>query len=335
MPLTIQPLSLTPEQRRSAARVNQTLQAMPRFKPDGWRFRLGMRVNGPASRVVGRVSALAMRRRGVTVSTLTLPTPDGPVPVRLLIPAEKPCTLVIDLHGGGWVLGSAALNDPLTQHLAEAGFAVASVDYRLLDQARRVTFHDQVADCVAALRWAADEGRTRFGVEQVFVTGESAGAHLAALALLKLRQAGETRLALPIFVQGVFDLSGTPSVHAADARTLLFDGPNLAGGLRQIAPDRDGEALRSPDLSPLYADLSGMPPALFIAGELDPLRDDSILMATAWSAHADTTLLDVPTAAHGFQHFGGPAVGLAQAVIRDWITGHIKPDRVSVDNANR
>ncbi|WP_428150276.1 alpha/beta hydrolase [Brevundimonas sp.] len=331
MPLTIQTLSLTPEQHRAAARVNQTLQAMPRFKPEGWRFRLGMQLNAPASRVVGQLSAMTLKRRGVTVSTLSLPTADAPVPLRLLIPAEPPRALVIDLHGGGWVLGSAALNDPLTRHLVEAGFAVASVDYRLLDEARRVTFHDQVADCAAALRWAVDEGRTRFGVWDLFVIGESAGAHLAALAVLKLRDGGGARLPLPIFVQGAFDLSGTPSVHAADARTLLFDGPNLAAGLRQIAPERDEAALRSPDLSPLHADLTGMPPALFIAGELDPLQDDTRLMARAWSTQADATLLEVPAAAHGFQHFGGPTVALAQAFIRDWIEAHLTPNSVYVD----
>lgn len=335
MSLTIQTLCLTPEQHRAASRVNQTLQAMPRFKTDGWRFRVSMRANGPAGRVMGRLSAMALRRRGVTVSELTLPTAGGPVPLRLLAPAGGARALVVDVHGGGWVLGSAALNDPLTRHLAEAGFAVASVDYRLLDEARRVTFHDQVADCAAALRWAIDEGRPRFDVDQVFVTGESAGAHLAALSLLKLRDAGETRLPVPIFVQGAFDLSGSPSVHAADARTLLFDGPNLAGALRQIAPDRDDDALRSPDLSPLHADLTGMPPALFIAGEMDPLRDDSLLMAKAWSAHADATLLDVQTAAHGFQHFGGPTVALAQVAMRDWIETRLTLPPVSVDNTNR
>ncbi len=334
MSLTIETLALTPEQHRAASRANRTLQAMPRFKPDGWSFRLGMRLNAPASRAAGRLSAMTLKRRGVAVSTLHLPTADGPVPLRLLTPAEPARALVIDLHGGGWVLGSAALNDPLTRHLAEAGLAVASADYRLLDQARRVTFQDQVADCAAALRWAIDEGRTRFGVEPVFVIGESAGAHLAALALLRLRDQGDTRLPSPIFVQGAFDLSGTPSVHAADARTLLFDGPNLAAGLRQISPERDEAALRSPDLSPLHADLSGMAPALFIAGDLDPLRDDSRLMAQAWSAHAVTTLLEVPTAPHGFQHFGAPTAALAQAFIRRWIDGRIAADRVSVDKPN-
>ncbi len=304
---------------------------MPRFKPEGWRFRLGMQLNAPAGRAVGRLSALTLKGRGISVSILHLPTADGPVSQRLLTPTEPPRALIIDLHGGGWVLGSAALNDPLTRHLAEAGLAVASVDYRLLDRARRVTFHDQVADCAAALRWAIVEGRARFGVEQVFVIGESAGAHLAALALLKLRNDGETRLPLPIFVQGAFDLSGSPSVHAADARTLLFDGPNLAAGLRQIAPDRDEAALRSPDLSPLYADLSGMPPALFVAGELDPLQDDSRLMAQAWSKEADTILLEVPAAAHGFQHFGGPTVALSQTFIRQWIDAQLTATSVSVD----
>ena len=71
--------------------------------------------------------------------------------------------------------------------------------------------HDAVEDCSAALRWALDEGARRFATDKIFVIGESAGAHLAALALLALRDRdGGVLPAGCIFVQGVFDLSATP-----------------------------------------------------------------------------------------------------------------------------
>lgn len=335
MPLTRHTLPLTPAELKAARRVNAVMAVAPRLKISGWRLAVGTRLNALASRASGRVSAARLGRKGITVSSLTLQTPDGPVALRILEPAERPRGIVVDLHGGGWVVGSAALNDRLTAHFVQAGFVVVSVDYRLLTQGLEDSLVDAVADCAQAIRWARTEGRARFGAETVLVIGESAGAHLGALAMLKLRDAGEPDLPPCAFVQGVFDLSGTPSVRAATPRTLLFDGPNLRRDLARLAPDRDEAGLRSPDLSPLYADLSGMPAALFVIGEEDPLRDDSLLMAEAWSEHAPATLLDVPTAPHGFQHFASTTARAAQGFILRWLEARIKSEPVSVDNANR
>jgi acetyl esterase/lipase len=332
MPLTLRTVSLTPAQTRAARRTNAVMAAAPRLKPGGWRMRLGVRLNPFAGRVSGQFCALGLKRRGVTVSATTVGSPGQPVTLRILAPEGPPRALIIDFHGGGWVIGSAALNDPLNGHFAEAGFVVASVDYRLLDEGRQVAMADAVDDCMTALRWAMGEGRARFGVDQVFLIGESAGAHLGALALLRLRDDGEDRLPPCIFVQGVFDLSATPSARAAGRDTLLFDGPNLPRDLGLLTPGLDETGRRRPDLSPLYADLHGAPPALFVMGELDPLRDDSILMAEAWGRHGSAVLLDVPTAPHGFQHFGSPTAALTQAAIRDWIAATAGFAPVSVEN---
>ena len=335
MPLTFRTLPLTPAQTRAARRTNAVMAIAPRLKLGGWRLQLGVRLNPIAARAAGRLSAASLKRRGVTVSSTSIGPATQPIPLRILEPSTPPHALIVDLHGGGWVIGSAALNDPLTGHFAEAGLAVASVDYRLLDEVRQVWMPDAVEDCVTALRWALNEGRARFGVDDVFLIGESAGAHLAALALLKLRDEGATHLPACIFVQGVFDLSGTPSVRAAGPEALLFDGPNLTRDLGLLTPGLDEAGRRQHELSPLYADLRGLPPALFVMGEADPLRDDSILMAEAWGRHNTAVLLDVPTAPHGFQHFGAPTAALAQAVIRDWIFENADGVRVSVDNPNR
>lgn len=319
MSLNIRTLTLTPAQARAARRINAGMALAPRLKIDGWRLALGLRLNGVVSHTAGKVTAAVLKRRGVTVSAFSISSDQGSLSARLLEPASSPGALVVDLHGGGWVIGSAALNDRLTGHLAAAGMVVASIDYRLLDEVRGVWIADAVNDCTAALRWAVDEGVRQFNVDKVFIIGESAGAHLAALAMLQLRTDEVARLAGCIFVQGVFDLSGTPMVRAAGADTLLFDGPNLHRDLGRLTPDRDENGRRKPDVSPLYADLKGMPPALFVMGEDDPFRDDSRLMAEAWGRATQATLLDVPTAPHGFQHFGAPTAGLAQAVIRSWI----------------
>ncbi|NBW08156.1 MAG: alpha/beta hydrolase [Caulobacteraceae bacterium] len=334
MPLTVHTLPLTPAQEKAARRVNATMAVAPRLKPDGWRLRLGQRLMPIADPALGRLGAMVLKRRGVRVSAFNIDAVH-PVPVRLLEPSTPPRALLVDFHGGGWVVGSAALNDRLTGHFAEAGLAVASVDYRLLDDIRQIWMPDAVEDCATALRWAIHDRRKRFGVDSVFLIGESAGAHLAALALLKLRDEGETRLPACIFVQGVFDLSGTPSARTAGPETLLFDGPNLSRDLGRLTPGLDEAGRRAPALSPLHADLSGLPPALFIAGELDPFRDDSLLMAEAWGRHAPVDLLDVPTAPHGFQHFGAPTAALAQAFMRRWIDQTAAREPVSVENPYR
>jgi acetyl esterase/lipase len=335
MSLTVLTLPLTSAQVRAARRTNAAMAVAPRLKPGGWRLQLGMRLNPIAGRAVGRIGALTLRRRGVSVSSLAIGGAAHPIPLRILEPATAPRALLIDFHGGGWVIGSAALNDGLTGHFAQAGLAIASVDYRLLDDVKQIWMPHAVEDCATALRWAVGEGRESFGVDHVFLIGESAGAHLAALALLKLRDEGETRLPACIFVQGVFDLAGTPSARTAGPETLLFDGPNLPRDLGRLTPGLDEAGRRGPDLSPLHADLTGLPPALFVMGELDAFRDDSVLMAEAWARHAPAVLLDVPTAPHGFQHFGAPTAALAQAFMRRWIDETADLEPVSVENPNR
>lgn len=333
MALTTHTLALTPAQEKAALRVNAALSLAPRLKTNGWRLAVGQRLNGHVADVAGAVTGAVLKRRGVTVSTLILDGPAGPLPLRLLEPPGPAKGLAVDFHGGGWVVGGAALNDRLTGPYAEAGWAVASVDYRLLDEVRGVWMPDAVADCAAALRWALTEGARRFG-GPVFAVGESAGAHLAALATLKLRDEGRLDgLTGLVFVQGVFDLSAGPDVRAAGPETLLFDGPHLARDLGRLTPGLDEAARRSPDLSPLYADLSGLPPALFVAGERDPFRDDSRRMAGRWAEGSEATLLDVPTAPHGFQHFGAPTAALAQAFVRDWMEGKRPQTPLSVENA--
>ena len=336
MSLTVQTLPLTPAQTRAGRRVNAALALSPRLKPAGWRLALGQRLNGAVSNAAGAITEAALKRRGVRLSAIKISGPDGALDVRLLEPSGPARALVVDLHGGGWVVGSAALNDRLTGHFAEAGFAVASIDYRLLDEVRGIWMPDAVADCVAALRWALDEGARRVGADEVFVIGESAGAHLAALALLSLRDQGcAPRLAGAVFVQGVFDLSGTPSARSAGPDALLFDGPHLTRDLGRLTPGRDEAARKQPDVSPLYADLSGMPPALFVLGDIDPFQDDSRLMAEEWAEVAWSTRLDVPGAPHGFQHFGAPTAALAQAFIRNWIAAQLGNEPLSVENTNR
>lgn len=321
MPAVVRRLELTASERRAAARINAALALMPRLKPDGWRLQVGQWANTTFGGAAQTVTAAWLRRRGVRVETLRIPSPDGGVPVRILYPPKPARGVVLDMHGGGWVVGSAGLNDHLNADLAaETGLAVVSVDYRLLSETRGVLLQHAIADCAAAGRWLIDNAAARFGTMDIFLCGQSAGAHLAALTAMTLRD--EHRLGAVrgcVLVYGVYDLTGTPSVRAAGRDALILNGPTLAADLARLLPDRDEAGRRLADVSPLHASMRDLPPALFIAGDLDPLRDDSVLMADAWSARAPAELIEVPLAPHGFIHFGGPVAARALTEIRLWL----------------
>jgi acetyl esterase/lipase len=103
---------------------------------------------------------------------------------------------------------------------------------------------------------------------------------------------------------GVYDLSLTPSSRSWGERSLILTTPAMHWFGRCFAGDRDLEELRAPDLSPLYADLSDLPAALFTVGDKDPLLDDSLFMAARWRAAGNEAELDIwPESAHGFTAF--------------------------------
>jgi acetyl esterase/lipase len=125
-------------------------------------------------------------------------------------------------------------------------------------------------------------------------------------------------------------LAGTPSVRAAGPETLLLDGPGMVEALRMLTPGLSDEQRRQAPLSPLYGDFAGMPPALMFVGELDPLKDDTLLIAERWP-EAEVHLL--PESAHGFIHF---PVAMASNVLvysRGWITRRLSEGVLKLQSA--
>lgn len=329
MSLVTRRLEFTAAERTVIDRINAVLAVTPRLRVDGWRLAAGQWLNARLSPAAERVTELWLSRHGVTVETLHIPNGDGAVPLRILRPPGQVRGVVLDIHGGGWVVGSAGLNDRLNAHLvAEAGLAVVSVDYRLLNEPRGVFLPDAVSDCLAAAQWLISH-TTDFQTDRLLLVGESAGGHLAALTALELKARGQLDAFLGcIFVYGAFDLTGTPSVRNAGSDTLLLNGPTMAADLARLTPGLDEDRRRQPDISPLYADLTGMPPALFIAGEIDPLVDDSRLMAAAWAEAAPAELVIAPASPHGFMHFGGPNAANVREIVRDWLDQRLASDSV-------
>jgi acetyl esterase len=230
--------------------------------------------------------------------------PDGHVPVRLYMP-EAPGgrpPLLVYLHGGGWIMGSRASYDPTCRALAVAsGVAVLSVEYRL---APEDPFPAAVDDASAALTWAAAEGHA-LGADpsRLAIGGDSAGANLAAVAARRARDAGGPELAFQLLIYPVVD-----AAHGSGTYEEFADGPGLTRETMRFCWDAylDGADPHDPDASPLQAgDLAGLPPALVVAAEIDPLRDEGEAYARALeAAGVPVELRRVPGAVHGFWRFG-------------------------------
>jgi acetyl esterase len=207
-------------------------------------------------------------------TAVTVPGRAGGIPVRL-IEAEHPRGAYLHIHGGGWTLGSADGQDSLLEEIVrETDLTVASVEYRL---APEHPFPAGPDDCEDVARWLVNrfDGRLAIG-------GESAGAHLAVLTMLRLRDAGDRQFEAANLAFGPYDLSGTPSRRLWGDRDLLLSDAVMNWFVDAFVPGRTEGERRDPALSPLYADLRDLPPALFSCGTLDPLLDDSLFMAARW-----------------------------------------------------
>jgi acetyl esterase/lipase len=224
--------------------------------------------------------------------------PGGQLDLRVFEPrAASVRAAYLHIHGGGWRRGSAYQNDAGNLRLADAnGIAVVSVEYRLAPEHPYPAGPD---DCEAAAIWLIEHAAAEFGTDRLLIGGESAGAHLSAVTLVRLRDRhGYTSFSGANLVYGIYDLAMTPSCANWGERALVISTPAVAGTLDHFVQGADR---RDPDVSPLLADLRDMPPALFSVGTLDPLLDDSLFMAARWVAAGNQAELAVyPGAFHGF-----------------------------------
>jgi acetyl esterase len=221
--------------------------------------------------------------------TITMEGPHGPIALRIIAP-ESPKGVYLHIHGGGWVLGSVDQQDQWLERFADrAGMACVSVDYRL---APEHPYPQGPDDCEAAALWIAREAKALFGTDRLIIGGESAGAHLAAVTLLRLRDRhGIMPFRAANLHAGCYDLALTPSVRRWGSEKLVLNTRDIEMFVRHFLVQ--GGDVRDPDISPLHADLRGMPPALFTVGSLDPLVDDTLFMAPRWAAAGNGAWLDV------------------------------------------
>ncbi|WP_428483269.1 alpha/beta hydrolase [Rhodopila sp.] len=214
------------------------------------------------------------------VRDILVPGPMGRLPVRTYHPAPgKSLPLVVYFHGGGWVIGDIEIADRPCRALANASqCVVASVNYRLSPETK---FPGPVDDCYAAMCWLAEHAAD-IGAEgrSVAVSGDSAGGNLAAVMALMARDRGGPVLSCQLLIYPVTaPAQGSTFASYQDNAEgyLLTRGTMMWFWEHYLASADDG---RNPYAAPLHAaDLRGLPPAMVITAEFDPLRDEGLAYA--------------------------------------------------------
>jgi acetyl esterase/lipase len=241
----------------------------------------------------------------------------GDIPLRVIRPEGAVRGVYLHIHGGGHVLGSHDGQDVMLDAIAKAaGAVVVSVGYRLAPEHPYPAGPD---DCETAAVWVAENAARELGSDRIVIGGESAGAHLSAVTILRLRDRHQlTPFRAANLVYGIYDLTFTPSVRSWGERNLVLSTPIIEWFSNHFIPDPSKRATL--DASPLRANLRGMPPALFTIGTLDPLLDDSLFMSARWAAAGARAELAVyPGGVHGFNLFPTALARTANARCQQFI----------------
>lgn len=249
----------------------------------------------------GRVPPL----RGSRIETLRIDRGGGEIGAEWVhgpgVPGGRPDSrdrVVLYLHGGGWLFGNLASHRRMISKISRAcALPVLALDYRLVPA---VTFAEEIADCVAGYRWLLEQG---VKPERIVIMGDSAGGHLTFATALRARDEGLPMPAGLVGISGVYDMStetkATHANHSADRTGAL---PALDWMMRVVlagADPADGA------VSPLHADLAGLPPTLLVVSSSEVIYCDSELLAGKLAeAGVPCTLSVWPNQLHVFQAFG-------------------------------
>ncbi|BBZ15763.1 alpha/beta hydrolase [Mycolicibacterium gadium] len=235
----------------------------------------------------------------VAVDDCAAPAPTGPVPLRIYRPtADANAPVLVYLHGGGMVMGSNHSFEPLARTLAaQSNATVVSVDYRL---APEFPAPAQFDDAFRATEWVAEHAQ-QIGadVTRLAVVGDSAGGSLAAAVALASRDRGGPAICCQVLLYPGLDRD-----MAVESISTLPDAPMLSHDdivyMHELADA--GGAPHDQFRVPAYAtDLSGLPPAIVVTAECDPIRDWGERYASRLrDAGVQTTLTRYPGAYHGF-----------------------------------
>ncbi len=232
----------------------------------------------------------------------TVPGPAGEIPVRVYRPpSEQSLPVVVYFHGGGYVIGDLETHDTICHRLAAGVPAVVvSVDYRLAPEHR---FPAAVDDCEAATAWVSARAAELGGdPARLAVAGDSGGGNLATVVARRARDTGGPPIAFQLLIYPATDSTGSTLVmeytsgYMLDLDTLMWFGNSYLSDPAQAG---------LPDASPLFVeDLTGLPPALVLTAECDPLRDQGEAYANRLrEAGAAVTTTRYEGMIHGFYGF--------------------------------
>lgn len=216
------------------------------------------------------------------VEDRTIPGPDGNVPIRIYTPqGSGPFGILVNFHGGGWVIGDLDTADSVCRSLANrASCIVVSVGYRL---APEHPYPAAAEDAYAATCWAADNAAALGGSGKLGVGGESAGGNLAAVVCQRARDENGPAIDFQLLAYPVTDHDMTRQSYADNGEGYLLERESMTWFWDLYCPDATRRA--EPAASPMRAaSLAGLPPALVVTAEFDPLRDEGMAYAAALSA---------------------------------------------------
>lgn len=294
-PLHIDPALFRPEAvSEETSRFNEIARIQLADAPDPWAVR-------PAEARKRRAEGkgfFPLEKAEPTAKTVTIEGPASTLDLRHFSPkAQPPRGTFLHIHGGGWQVGAADAQDVRLQEMADrTGLQVLSLEYRLAPENPYPAAPD---DCEAAALWLVHN--TSDFDAPYFIGGESAGAHLATCVLLRLRDRHDLApFTAAVLTAGVYDLGQTASAKNWGPEKLVLNSRDMLMFTRGFL--QNGEDRRDADISPLFAKLHRMPPALFSVGTQDLLLDDTLMMATRWHTANGNAALDVtPGGCHVFQ----------------------------------
>ena len=306
-PRVFDPASIDPETAAFNPKIEKELSAMPplyQFEPQVIRdaHAAGYSIFGPIKHLEEAHDRMVSG-------------PAGDIPIRVFIP-DKATGVYMHMHGGGFMLGSADQQDEFLFEICRTcQVAVVSVGYRLAPENPYPSAPD---DCEAVAVWLAENSSAEFGTDKLVIGGESAGANLSVVTLLRMRDRhGFRGFSGAVLTYGGYDMSMTPSVRRWGERYLILNTKIIDWFHENYV---QGENLFDPDISPLYANLFGLPPAIFTIGTLDPLLDDTLFMYIRWLAAANKSELAVyPGGIHAFNFFPIELARKANTSINDFI----------------
>jgi len=306
--------AFTNDDRAELSRACRWLQRMPRAR---MKTAFGRKMSHAAVLAFRAFHAPRVRRMGVEIETRSVVALGRRITLRIVRPPGKLRGVHLDFHGGGWCTGNARMDDVPNAELAIAcNIAVVAADY---GPAPRTPVTDILAECEAAAVWLAENAKREFGSTRMTIGGESAGAHLAVCTMLRRRLLFHAAL----LYYGVYDLSGSEGLRAAPRDTLVIHAPTALSSLRQLTPRMTDAERRAPSISPAFADLSGLPPALFIAGTADPLLAETENLRARWKeANGNADILLVPDAPHAFNRLPVEIARKTDGYARAWLSDY-------------